>query len=262
MNLVCGCLLMLTTSLNLSTEPVPPRDETVTGFLNQTITLNDRTFHYVVYVPREYTYTRAWPVILFLHGSGERGTDGLRQTDVGIGRAIRRHPERIPAIVVMPQCPPQSHWAGPMGHMALKCLEDTSRRYRCDPQRVYLTGLSMGGNGAWYLGASLSDRFAAVVPICGFAELDHDTGLDEKLAAQLTDMPIWCFHGDADPAVPVTKSREMVHLIREAGGEVTYTEYPDARHNVWDRAYGDPDLWKWLFAQRREQSSTSATEDE
>lgn len=241
-------------------ESQPPTADapatTATGFLYKTITFNGETYAYCVYVPPDYTPQRRWPVILFLHGSGERGSDGFLQTDVGIGRAIRRGYQRIPAIVVMPQCRPNMAWTGPMAALALRCVEETSRTYRLDPQRVYLTGLSLGGQGTWLLGAEFADRFAALVPICGFAELGESSGLAEKLAARLTDIPIWCFHGDADPAVPVRKSRELVEAIRRAGGQIKYTEYAGARHNVWDRAYGDPQLWEWLFAQKREPRAT------
>jgi predicted peptidase len=223
-----------------------------TGFLYRTVALGEEKYAYCVYVPPEYTPDRAWPVILFLHGAGERGSDGLLQTDVGIGRAIRRHRELIPAIVVMPQCRPGLSWTGTMARVALLCLEQTSREYRLDRQRVYLTGLSLGGQGTWLIGAEYADYFAALVPICGFAELHGSTGLAEKLAPRLASVPVWCFHGSADPRVPVECSRQMVELIRAAGGSVRYTEYPEAAHNVWDRAYDDPELWKWLFAQRKE----------
>ncbi|MCK4341683.1 MAG: dienelactone hydrolase family protein [Phycisphaerae bacterium] len=259
---------MLSFGLTLSSEPPPPKPETgriATGFLYKTLTLDDETYAYCVYVPPNYTPEQAWPVILFLHGSGERGRDGFLQTEVGLGTAIRKHHHLIPALVVMPQCRPRQSWIGPrglgpMGRMALKCVEETSRRYHCDPDRIYLTGLSLGGHGAWALAAGLPGRFAAVVPICGFAELGDSTGLAEKLAPRLADVPIWCFHGDTDPNVPVTKTRQMVVAIRKAGGQVEYTEYKGMRHNVWDRTYADPALWKWLFAQKRPAAGTGTDE--
>jgi len=222
-----------------------------TGFLHKTLTIEQEAYAYCVYVPPEYTAEKPWPVILFLHGSGERGRDGFAQTEIGIARLIRRRHDLVPAIVVMPQCRPKTGWVGQMAKMALRCVEATSREYRCDSDRVYLTGLSMGGNGAWLLAAQFPQSFAAVVPICGFAELRESTGLAEKLAPRLTDLPIWCFHGDADTNVPVGKSRELVAAIRSAGGTIKYTEYKGGTHNVWDRAYGSKALWKWLFAQKR-----------
>jgi predicted peptidase len=222
-----------------------------TGFLYKTLTIDGQIQAYGVYVPPDYTPERPWPVILFLHGAGERGIDGFLQTEVGIGHAIRRNYRLVPAIVVMPQCPPKEDWTGRMSGVALRCVEQTSREYRLDGDRVYLTGLSLGGQGVWNLGAGLPDRFAAIVPICGFAEYDRDTGVAAKLAARLTRVPIWCFHGEADPSVPASKSREMIAAIRTAGGDARYTEFKGADHVIWDRVYGDAEMWKWLFDQKR-----------
>lgn len=235
------------------TQPAEPASAPApaTGFLFKTIRIESETYAYCVYVPPNYTSEKAWPVILFLHGSGERGRDGLLQTDVGIGRALRRNYQQIPAIVIMPQCRPDQAWVGPMGHMALRCIEETSREYRLDARRLYLTGLSMGGHGVWHIAASLPDRFAALLVICGFAELGPSTGLADKLAPQLTQVPIWCFHGEQDTNVPVEKTREMVAAIRKAGGQVEYTEYRDGTHFVWDRVYENREVWRWLFEQRR-----------
>jgi predicted peptidase len=230
-----------------------PAAAVATGFIHKTLVVEGQEFAYFVYVPPDYTPDRRWPVILFLHGSGERGDDGFLQTDVGIGRAIRRHHRRIPAIVVMPQCRPKEAWVGAMAAMALRCVEATSREYHLDPDRMYLTGLSLGGHGAWLLAAEYPGRWAAVVPICGFAEYGESTGLVDSIAPRLTGLPIWCFHGQADKRVPVEKSRELVAAIKAAGGKsIWYTEYPEAGHNVWDRTYDNPELWKWLFAQKRE----------
>ncbi len=229
-------------------QPVRPR-----GFLFFELEFDGQNYPYVVYVPPEYDPQRAWPVILFLHGSGERGRDGLRQTEVGLGRAIRLHRSRIPAVVVMPQCPPGRTWDDAMLEVALRCVQQASQRYRLDPRRVYLTGLSLGGAGAWRLAAELPGRFAAVVPICGFVgdpRTRPPTELVARMAPHLARTPIWCFHGAADPAVSVEQSRTITAAVKAAGGRVRYTEIPGAGHNVWDRAYGDPNLWKWLFAQR------------
>jgi predicted peptidase len=239
--------------------PTAPATRPATGFLCKSLTIGDETYAYAVYVPPEYDGDQAWPVILFLHGSGERGDDGLLQTEVGIGRVLRRNHKLIPAIVVMPQCrATEEAWSGKMGQMALRCLDQTTREYLSDPQRVYLTGLSLGGHGVWYLASESFGRFTALVPICGFADRKESTGLAQRMAPRLAGTPIWCFHGAQDNVVPVEKSREVVEAIRAAGGEVKYTEYPDGNHGVWDRAYDDPELWKWLFAQRRTEKTTEA----
>lgn len=224
-----------------------PADETPltpSGFLYKVLELDRQKYAYCVYVPPEYTADRVWPVILFLHGSGERGTDGLLQTEVGVARAIRRNRRRVPAIVVMPQCRPGQSWTGLMAKMAIHCVEQTSQEYRLDPRRIYVTGLSLGGQGTWVIGAMLAERAAALAPVCGFG--------DVRQAAALAKTPIWCFHGALDDKVPAQRSREMVAAIRNAGGDVKYTEYPNAKHYVWDRTYNDPAFWRWLFAQRRE----------
>lgn len=250
---------------NASRPPEPPRPAdhtaessrpatTETGFLFKSLDLRGTTYAYSVYVPPEYAPDRAWPVVLFLHGSGERGSDGLLQTEVGIGTAIRRNRALCPAIVVMPQCRPSTHWAGEMSEMALKCVEKTSREYNLDPDRVYLTGLSLGGAGAWALGNALPDRFAAIVPICGFVgrpDAPADAAQLRALAQRLASVPIWCFHGAVDRAVSVQRSQEVIAALRAAGGAPRYTEYPNADHNSWDAAYADPELWKWLLAQKR-----------
>ncbi len=242
--------LMLT--LTLAAPGPQAAGQTQAGFLYKTLTLDGEKYAYAVFVPPEYTPERAWPVILFLHGSGERGDDGFKQTQIGISTMIRRNYRRVPAIVVMPQCRERQAWPGPMSEMALKCVEQTSRDYRLDPQRIYLTGLSLGGQGAWHLAAELPGRFAAVVPVCGFAEWGESTGVAEKLAGRLTDVPIWCYHGTADEAVPVEKTREMARLIKAGGGDIRYTEVPGGPHNVWDVAYADDAMWDWLFQQRLE----------
>lgn len=247
--------------LAADSTPEPPattQPATTAGFLFKETTLGEETYAYSVYVPPEYTPERSWPVILALHGSGERGKDGLLQTEVGIGRAIRRHREHFPAIVVMPQCRPGAAWTEQMAALALHCVQITSREYRLDADRVYVTGLSLGGHGTWLLGARYASEFAALVPICGFAELGRETGLPEKLAPHLKDVPIWCFHGDADTHVPVEQSRRIVAAVREAGGDIQYTEYAGGGHNVWDRAYDDAALWKWLFSQKREPKEEKA----
>ena len=213
------------------------------GFLFKEITFDQQTHAYCVYVPPEYAAEREWPVILFLHGSGERGRDGFLHTDLGLPRSIRRNRARCPAIVVMPQCPPGATWSGDTVRMALACLQQTSREYRLDPQRIYLTGLSLGGAGTWLIGAALPERFAALAPVCGFG--------DPRDAAKLAGVPIWCFHGSADKNVPVERAREMVSAIRAAGGNIQYTEYDGAGHDVWTRTYDDPAFWRWLLAQRR-----------
>ena len=223
-----------------------------TGFIFRTVRFDDETYAYTVYVPPEYTPRRAWPVVIFLHGSGERGTDGMLQTEIGLGPAIRRHRDLVPAVVVMPQCrPDDAWWSERMTRMTAACLEQTYVEYRLDPERLYVTGLSLGGAGTWFFAARFPRQVAAIAPICGFLELQQPTGLAEKLAPHLVDVPTWCFHGARDQNVPVERSRELIDAIRRAGGGPRYTEFADGEHGVWDRVYRDPAFWQWLLAQRR-----------
>lgn len=186
-----------------------------------------------------------WPLILFLHGAGERGTDGARQTTVGLGPALARFPWRYPAIVVMPQCPQGVQWSPPELEGALAALDTVLASARIDRDRVYLSGVSMGGFGTFALAARFPDRFAAIVPVCGWGD-------PATMSRPLARTPMWVFHGAEDDIVPVTYSREMVAAIRAVGNDrVCYTEYRTVRHNSWDMAYADADLPAWLFRQRR-----------
>jgi len=227
-----------------------------TGFLNRE--------GYCVYVPRDFDPARAWPVILFLHGAGERGTDGLRPTQIGMGAAIRASSEHVPAIVVFPQVPPEQRWIGKPADAAMRALDAAMKEFHGDPHRVYLTGLSMGGYGTWHLALAHPDRFAALVVVCG-GLLPHATatsvarsplipdGIDSYryVAHALRHIPIRIFHGAADPVIPVEESRRMAEELRREGADVEYTEYPDVGHNAWERAYADAELAAWLFRQKR-----------
>lgn len=200
-----------------------------------------------------------YPLVLFLHGAGERGTDNLAQLKyLPAWLAEPANREAFPCFVVAPQCRPEKKWADvdwssgksspqkpvPTLDMlgAIAALEETLRREPVDPARVYLTGLSMGGYGSWDLAARMPGRFAAVLPICG--------GGDEATAPKLAKLPIWCFHGDADQAVPVERSRSMIEALRAAGGEPRYSELAGVGHDSWTPAYRDRAVLDWLFAQR------------
>jgi predicted peptidase len=216
-----------------------------TGFLNRELTHEGKVFRYVVYVPRDYSPSRAWPVILFLHGAGERGEDGLKQSQVGLGTALRMYPERYPAVVVMPQCAAGDRWAGGMAEAALEALEATVKEYHGDRDRLYLTGLSMGGAGSWSIGTAHPDKFAAVVSICGRGDIP-------AIAEKMRQVPTWIFVGDQDQQATVQFARDVSEALKAAGSTVfRYTEYPGVAHNSWDKAYAEKELATWLFAQKR-----------
>ncbi len=240
--LVCATALLGGCAINQVKGSYRGGTPTATGFLTKTLEVKGQAYVYCVYVPRDYDPAKAWPLVLFLHGVGERGTDGLLQTEVGIGRAIRRWPDRFPCLVVMPQCPTSVWWTNVIELMD-RSLAETREAYNIDPNRIYLTGLSMGGFGTWMYGAMRADYFAALVPICGSGKTDD--------ASKLAQVPIWALHGSDDTRVKPEKSREMVEAVKKAGGKVKYTVYPGVGHNSWDRAYGDPKVIKWMLRQTR-----------
>jgi predicted peptidase len=192
------------------------------------------------------------PLILFLHGAGESGTDDERPTTVGIGPAIDAHPERFPALVVFPQASRGYGWRGFNLAAAVAALDDVEERYSVDRGRVYVTGISMGGYGTWLAALQQPERFAAAVPVCGGLDRTSSALSFPQAAQRLAPLPQWVFHGDADDIIPVQTSRAMVRALRAAGGaDVRYTEYAGVKHNSWDRAYAEPELMPWLLRQRR-----------
>lgn len=234
-----------------------------TGFLRRSLALDGKTYRYVVYVPANYDRTRKWPVLLFLHGSGERGDDGLRQIEVGLGRAIRWSQERFPMIVVFPQAPANTRWLGDESRFAMAALDRSIAEFHGDRDRVYLTGMSLGGYGTWHLALENPGRFAALAPVCGGIVkpekaqnvLQSPLTIEAAdpyafVAGRLKDVPAWIFHGADDPLIPASESRRMHEELSKLGAEVRYTEYPRAGHNAWDPAYGDAKLWEWMLAQR------------
>ncbi len=198
---------------------------------------------YLLSVPEDYSDDGApVPLLLFLHGAGERGSDVERVKTHGPPRLLEQGKD-IPAIVVSPQCPDDSWWTEHLEALSL-LLDQLIERYNVDESRIYLTGLSMGGYGTWALAAREPERFAAAVPICGGGSI--------VAAFQLRSMPIRVYHGDADPVVPLSESERLVKALEARGGNVELTVYPGVGHDSWTRTYDDPELWEWLFAQRRE----------
>jgi predicted peptidase len=221
-----------------------------TGFVDKTFKNADGTTSpYVVFVPKDYDGKKEYPVILFLHGAGETKQinskkEGKMPVEVGIGPAIKKREKDFPFIVVIPRAEGPG-WGATSANAkrALAMLDEVMKEYRTDVKRQYLTGLSMGGMGTWSVAMAHPDRFAAIVPICGRG--------DTKSAEKIKDLPCWCFHGDADTAVKVEGSRDMIDAIKKAGGKPKYTEYPGVGHNSWDKAYGTDELYTWLLEQKK-----------
>lgn len=217
-----------------------------TGFLDKTFKNDDgSTSPYVVFVPHTYDGKTPVPVILFLHGAGETKGGKMMPVQQGIAPHIKGRQEKtFPAIVVIPQAETRGWQAdGPNGKRAIAMLDATMKEYKTDPDRVYLTGLSMGGYGTWHAAFTYPDRWAAIVPICG--------GGDPRGAEKIKHIPCWVWHGDQDRAVKVDLSRQMVEALKKAGGEPRYTELEWVGHNSWDAAYASPDLYAWLFRQKK-----------
>jgi predicted peptidase len=232
----------------LTAVPLPAGEKAEHGFLNKVYKSADGDFKYVVYVPEEYKGDTAYPVILFLHGAGERGTDGLKQASVGLGKAIRdkiKKKEAFPFIAVFPQSVKSWTAGAPDAKHALAILDEVEKTFKTDKSQVYLTGLSLGGFGTWSIAAAHPDRWAAIVPVCG--------GGNPKTVEKIKDIPCWCFHGDADTAVRVKRSREMIEALKSAGASPRYDEYPGVGHNSWDNAYGTAELYTWMLKQKRKQ---------
>jgi len=238
-----------------------------TGFIDRSVSWAGQTYRYQVYVPADYASRSAWPVTLFLHGSGERGTDGMRQTLVGLAPAIRQEPQRFPTIAVFPQARSGALWTGDQAAMALAALKQTLAEYKAaDADRVYLTGLSMGGHGSWYLAYRHPEVFAAVAPICGWITRLEDPDYQvpvvppedgapmPALVRKLARTPIWIFHGEMDGAVPPSGSREPAAALKAVSTQVRYTEYLGLNHNSWDATYASDEFLRWLFAQKRGKS--------
>jgi predicted peptidase len=181
-----------------------------------------------------------WPLLLFLHGAGERGDDLERLKAHGPPRLLAEG-HGLPFIVVSPQCPRGRYWLVPL---LASLLDEVCRRWRVDEDRVYVTGISMGAYGTWHLAEAHADRLAAIIPICGGGDPDN--------AAELKDLPIWAFHGAKDNVVPLEESEVMVQAVRNAGGTVRFTIYPEAGHDSWTQTYEKPDWHQWLLAHRRQ----------
>ncbi len=230
-----------------------------TGFLNRTITLNGVSYKYQVYLPESWNPHEKWPIILFLHGSGERGSDGMDETQVGLPNAIRSHPERWPFVVVMPQDPYYHHyWTDPdIMAMAVGALDAEVQEFNGDPQREYLTGLSLGGYGTWEIAKNYPDKFAAIAPVSGGVFWSYRPGrwkqqdeLPREYARAIGKTPVWMFHGLLDPVVVPKQSELMYQALVANGGDVRLWEFEGWHHNAWDKAYTDPALPQWFLSHR------------
>jgi predicted peptidase len=196
-------------------------------------------YEYLLFLPEGYEKQKQrWPLMLFLHGAGDAGTNLDRVKVLGPPKIIESKPD-FPFILVSPQSPARSWNLDALNAL----LDDVIRRYRVDKDRVYLTGASMGGSGTWALAAAHPEKFAAIAPLCG-------TG-NPADAKKFAHLPIWVFHGAKDPVVPLNHATTMVDAIRAAGGNIKLTIYPEGKHDVWTATYDNSELYRWFLEQKR-----------
>jgi predicted peptidase len=198
------------------------------------------TCEYLLYLPEGYPDARRkWPLMLFLHGAGERG-DSLDLVKKHGPPKLADRGQKLPFIVVSPQCPANEWWSV---EVLDALLREVVSKFKVDEDRIVVTGLSMGGFGTWTLAGEYPDRFAAVAPICG--------GGNPLDACKLKNLPIWVFHGAKDSVVPLKSSQDMVDALKACGGNVRFTVYPDADHDSWTATYDNPEFWDWMSKQKR-----------
>ncbi len=211
--------------------------------------------------PLDYKPSQKYPVVLFLHGAGERGNDNAAQLKHGMKEFTAESRRReYPCYVIAPQCPTEKKWvevdwsasshqapveASVSLRLSIEVIRSMIESSGVDRTRIYITGLSMGGYGTWDAVARYPDLFAAAVPICG--------GGDPSTIEKMLKTPIWAFHGGKDKVVLPQRSREMIDGLKKAGADPKYTEYPDAGHDSWTETYANPELYRWMFGQRRKQ---------
>jgi len=205
---------------------------------------------YLLFLPEGYAANdqKRWPLMLFLHGAGERGSNVNKVKIHGPPKVVKTRPN-FPFILVSPQCPEGEIWSD---ETLLALLDEVQRQHRVDPRRVYLTGLSMGGYGTWSLGLHHPERFAAIAPICGGGDpIGIYLGSREKAAA-LKSLAVWAFHGAKDPVVKLEESERMVNALKKSGvKEVELTVYPEANHDSWTVTYDNPKLYEWFLKHSR-----------
>lgn len=216
---------------------------------------NGAQMPYRLYVPPNYDAKAKYPLVLWLHGAAGRGTDNVLQISANntLGTHIWTKPEnqaKFPAFVLAPQCPADQYWPRPRSEgppeplrLALEILDAVQKEYSVDPDRVYVAGQSMGGEGTFAALRYAPGRFAAAIPLCGY--------LRPEEASSVAQVPVWIFQGQADPIVSVSDAREFVAALKKASGKPRYNEYPGVGHYVWEKAFAEPELVAWLAAQQR-----------
>jgi predicted peptidase len=235
--MICSALLIVTTSLpSVFGDEAQDKSPLKPAHLSAQVTVE---VDYLIYVPEDYESKDAWPLLLFLHGAGERGDDLNRVKVHGPPKLIEAG-QKFPFVVVAPQCPKGKWWEAAV---LTTLIDSVVENNKIAQDQIFVTGLSMGGFGTWDLAAHTPDRFAAIVPICG--------GGKPFSTRRFTHLPTWVFHGGKDSVVPLKQSEEMVEALKARGGNVRLTVYPEAGHDSWTEAYANPELYEWMLAQKR-----------
>lgn len=218
--------------------------------------------NYRIYIPDDYSDDKSYNLLIFLHGAGERGEDNELQIKYNVNilqRTVDHEAYSKECIIIAPQCPPNCQWVNtpwgngdyrvsnveiskPMSSL-LGLIDEILEEYNINKNKIYISGISMGGYGTWYLLMTKPQLFAAGIPVCG--------GADSTMAENVKNIPIWTFHGDVDSAVPVSGTRTMVKALKDIGADIRYTEYPDVDHNSWVNAFNEPELLDWLFSKSK-----------
>jgi predicted peptidase len=233
-----GCAQMEKSEMN--SVPVQPGGQSSQIF-EKTIVKN-LSCDYLLFLPGDYgKEEKQWPLMMFLHGAGERGSDLELVKKHGLPKIVENKKD-FPFIVVSPQCPEDGWWPEE-SELLINLLDDIVAQYEVDTERIYLTGLSMGGFGTWALASKYPERFAAIAPICG--------GGNRIMALKLKDMPVWVFHGAKDKVVALKESEDMVEAIRNYGGNPKLTIYPEAEHDSWTETYDNQELYDWFLEHRK-----------
>ncbi len=240
LNLLAIGFFGLTSAAEDQTMEKQNKDRQQPRHLERQVTL---TLDYLLYLPPDYQKKESWPLMVFLHGAGERGSDLNKVKAHGPAKLVEQGKD-LPFIIVSPQCPADQWWPG-LEREVIALVDEMTENYKVDPNQVYLTGLSMGGYGTWSIGCSYPNRFAAIVPICGGGRPFRTGGLK--------NVPVWAFHGAKDPVVPPSESQQMVDAGNKAGGSAKLTVYPDAMHDSWTQTYDNPQLYDWLLSHRKKQ---------
>jgi predicted peptidase len=240
-------MLGLTACAVWSQDAMPKINQTTNSFkrkISQKVASN-----YLLFLPKDYKAksTNRWPLIIFLHGAGERGTNASKVAVHGPPKIVKEMAD-FPFIVISPQCPSGQTWSN---DVLLALLDEVTKKLAVDKSRIYLTGLSMGGFGTWSLGLTHPDRFAAIAPICGGGNSIDILLPDPKMTKALKSLPVWAFHGAKDDTVKSSESERMVEALKKIGNDAKLTVYPEAGHDSWTQTYNNAELYDWFLRHKK-----------